>query len=134
KSMEEFMNIIRQLCKYSVTKNIYNHTGWIKVENKWSYLHSNGCIGEADVQVELDNNLDNYYLPDSTENLKEACKLSLQLCDTLENDKGIILQSLVYLSPLVGIINQVSKPPEMVVWLWGKTGSRKTSLARVYLS
>ena len=134
KSMDEFMKIIRQLCKYSVTKNIYNHTGWIRKEDKWAYLHANGCIGDVDIQVELNNNLDNYYLPDSTENLKEACKLSMKLCDTLENDKGIILQSLVYLSPLVDIISQVSKPPEMVVWLWGKTGSRKTSLARAYLS
>lgn len=132
--MEEFMKIIRELCKYSGTTHIYSHTGWIKLERKWSYLHANGCIGDADIQVEIDNNLDNYYFPNSTENLQEACKLSLQLCEILENNKGIILQSLVYLSPLVDIISQVSKPPEMVTWLWGRTGSGKTSLARVYLS
>ena len=134
KNMEEFMKIIRQLCKYSDTRNIYNHTGWIIDDNKWSYIHANGCIGDAKVEVELEESINNYCLPDSTENLEEACRLSLQLCDALKDDKGIILQSLVYLSPLVDIINQVSKPPEMVVWLWGKTGSRKTSLARAYLS
>ena len=134
KRINDFIGIIRKLCKNSNIKNICNHTGWIKEDNKWSYIHANGCIGDAKVEVNLDESIDNYYLPDNTKNLKEACELSMKLCDILENDKGIILQSLVYLSPLVDIINQVTKPPEMVVWLWGKTGSRKTSLARAYLS
>lgn len=134
KRIDDFMRIIRQLCINSSIKNICNHTGWIIEDNKWSYIHANGCIGNAKVEVQLEESINNYYLPKKTKNLKEACKLSLQLCDILKNDKGIILQSLVYLSPLVDIINQVSKPPEMVVWLWGKTGSRKTSLARAYLS
>lgn len=134
KRIDDFMSIIRQLCINSSIKNVCNHTGWIIEDNKWSYIHANGCVGDAKVEVELEESITNYYFPEKTKNLEEACKLSLQLCYTLKNDKGIILQSLVYLSPLVDIINQVTKPPEMVVWLWGKTGSRKTSLARAYLS
>ena len=134
KRIDDFMSIIRQLCINSSIKNVCNHTGWIIEDNKWSYIHANGCIGDAKVEVQLEESINNYCLPEKSKNLKEACKLSMKLCDTLKDDKGIILQSLVYLSPLVDIINQVTKPPEMVVWLWGKTGSRKTSLARVYLS
>ena len=134
KRIDDFMSIIRQLCINSSIKNVCNHTGWIIEDNKWSYIHANGCIGDVKVEVQLEESINNYCLPEKSKNLKEACKLSMKLCDTLKDDKGIILQSLVYLSPLVDIINQVTKPPEMVVWLWGKTGSRKTSLARVYLS
>lgn len=134
KNIDDFMSIIRHLCIDASTKTVYNNTGWIIENDKWSYLHANGCIGDANVEVEFEESINNYRLPNKIENLKEACELSLQLSEILEDDKGIILQSLVYLSPLVDIINQVSKPPEMVVWLWGKTGSRKTSIARAYLS
>ncbi len=134
KRIDDFMTMIRHLCLKSSTKNVYNHTGWVQKNNKWCYAHANGCIGDINSDVELDESIDNYYLPDKISNINYACKHSLKLCDVLKDDKGIILQSLVYLSPLVDIINQVGKPPEMLVWLWGKTGSRKTSLARAYLS
>lgn len=134
KRLDDFISIIRHLCLKTSTKNVYNHTGWIYKDNKWCYVHAKGCIGDINVDVELEESIDNYYLPNKIINIHDACKLSLKLCDVLKNDKGIILQSLVYLSPLVDIINQAGKPPEMVVWLWGKTGSRKTSLARAYLS
>ncbi|MCG4734626.1 hypothetical protein L0M92_13555, partial [Casaltella massiliensis] len=42
--------------------------------------------------------------------------------------------ALVYLSPLIEIISRNIKPPENIVWLWGKTGSRKTSVAKIVLS
>ncbi len=134
KRLDDFISIIRYLCLKTSTKNVYNHTGWIQKDNKWCYVHAKGCIGDTNVDVELEESIDNYYLPNKITNIHDVCKLSLKLCDVLKNDKGIILQSLVYLSPLVDIINQVGKPPDMVVWLWGKTGSRKTSLARAYLS
>lgn len=132
--LDDFMGIIRHLCLKTSTKNVYNHIGWIQKDNKWCYVHANGCIGDINIDVELDESIDNYYLPNELTNVHDACNLSLKLCDILKDDKGIILQLLVYLSPLVDIINQSGKPPEMVVWLWGKTGSRKTSLARAYLS
>ena len=134
KRLDDFMTIIRHLCLKSSIKRVYNHTGWVQEDNQWYYVHANGCIGKMDADVELDESIDNYYFPDEITNIYDACKHSLKLCDVLKDDKGIILQSLVYLSPLVDIINQVGKPPEMLVWLWGKTGSRKTSLARAYLS
>lgn len=134
KRIDDFMTIIRHLCLKASTKSVYNHTGWVQKDNQWGYVHANGCIGDIEADVELDESIDNYYLPDKITNIHDACKHSLKLCDLLKDDKGIILQSLVYLSPLVDIINQIGKPPEMLVWLWGKTGSRKTSLARAYLS
>ena len=134
KRLDDFMTIIRHLCSKSSTKRVYNHTGLIQEDNKWYYAHANGCIGGIDADVELDESIDNYYLPDKITNIHDACNHSLKLCNVLKDDKGMILQSLVYLSPLVDIIAQIGKPPEMLVWLWGKTGSRKTSLARAYLS
>ncbi len=134
KRIDDFMSIIRHLCINSSIKHVCNHIGWIQKDNKWCYAHSKGCIGDANVDVELEESIDNYYLPDKTTNLYDSCKYSLKLCDILNYDEGIILQALVYLSPLIDIISQLHKPPEMLVWLWGKTGSRKTSLARAYLS
>lgn len=53
---------------------------------------------------------------------------------SLEDDKGIIFSSLVYLSPLIEIISRKAKPPENIVWTYGKTGSRKTAVSKVVLS
>ncbi|HBG4973250.1 TPA: hypothetical protein KQF34_003066 [Clostridioides difficile] len=134
KLINDFLKIIQKSCRYCETKSVYNHTGWIKENNEWGYLHAGGCIGELNVDINLDDSINNYKLPEKIDDLNIACNMSLKLVDMIKEDKGIILQSLVYLSPLVGIINQKIKPPENVIWLWGKTGSRKTSVAKAYLS
>ena len=79
KRLDDFMTIIRHLCSKSSTKRVYNHTGLIQEDNKWYYAHANGCIGGIDADVELDESIDNYYLPDKITNLHDACNHSLKL-------------------------------------------------------
>ena len=134
KYINNYIELLQHLCMHIETKHIYNHTGWIYHDNKWGYLHGGGVIGNLDVQVELDESIDNYILPDKITDINKACKMSLKLVDMLESDKGIIFLALVYLSPLIEIISRNIKPPENIVWLWGKTGSRKTSVAKIVLS
>lgn len=134
KYINDFIELIQHLCINIKTKYIYDHTGWIYQDNKWVYLHGGGVIGASDVQVELDESIDNYILPDKISDINKACEMSLKLVDLIEDDKGIIFSSLVYLSPLIEIISRKVKPPENIVWAWGKTGSRKTSVSKVVLS
>ncbi|MCG3596831.1 hypothetical protein L9Z07_00655 [Clostridioides difficile] len=134
KYINDFIELIQHLCMNIKTKYIYDHTGWIYQDNKWIYLHGGGVIGGSDVQVELDESIDNYILPDKISDINKACEMSLKLVDLIEDDKGIIFSSLVYLSPLIEIISRKIKPPENIVWTYGKTGSRKTAVSKVVLS
>ena len=116
KYINDFIELIQHLCMNIKTKYIYDHTGWIYQDNKWIYLHGGGVIGGSDVQVELDESIDNYILPDKISDINKACEMSLKLVDLIEDDKGIIFSSLVYLSPLIEIISRKIKPPENIVW------------------
>lgn len=134
KCIDDFMKLIQLLSIKVETKLIYNHTGWIKQNNKWGYLHGAGCIGNIDAEVYLDESINNYILPDKITDLDKACKQSLKLIDILSDNMGIIPLSVVYLAPVIDLVSTKIKPPEFVLWIWGKTGSRKTSLSKAFLS
>lgn len=134
KCMDDFIRLIQLLCINVKTKFLYNHTGFINQNNKWGYLHGGGCIGDLDVEVELDKSIDNYVLPNKVTDLYVACEQSLKLINILDEYKGIIPLSIVYLSPIIELISKKIKPPEFVLWIWGKTGSRKTAISKVFLS
>lgn len=134
KCMDDFIRLIQLLCINVETKFLYNHTGFINQNNKWGYLHGGGCIGDLDVEVELDKSIDNYVLPNKVTDLYVACEQSLKLINILDEYKGIIPLSIVYLSPIIELISKKIKPPEFVLWIWGKTGSRKTAISKVFLS
>lgn len=134
KYINDFIELIQHLCMEIKTRYIYDHTGWIYQDNKWGYLHGGGVIGNINAKVELDESIDNYVLPDKITDINKACEMSLKLVDLIEDDKGIIFSSLVYLSPLIEIISRRIKPPENILWVWGRTGSRKTSVSKVVLN
>lgn len=81
KYINDFIELIQHLCINIKTKYIYDHTGWIYQDNKWIYLHGGGVIGGSDVQVELDESIDNYILPDKISDINKACEMSLKLVD-----------------------------------------------------
>uniref|UniRef100_UPI001BC88BCC hypothetical protein n=1 Tax=Acinetobacter baumannii TaxID=470 RepID=UPI001BC88BCC len=90
-------------------------------------------IGESDKEVDIGDHLSNYFLPSEIVDIDRACKASLNLLEVADYEVTVPLLALVYLSPLLQAIKDVGKMPEFVVWLFGTTCSRKTSLARVFL-
>ena len=134
KMKSQFMYLIEVLVINGVTKRLSSHIGWVKDNGKYVYLHTRGVIGKSDQEVDIGDHLNNYFLPNEIVDIKKACKASLKLLEVADYEVTIPLLALVYLSPLLQAIKDVGKMPEFVVWLFGTTGSRKTSLARVFLS
>lgn len=130
----QFMNLIEILVRNGITKKLSDQIGWVKENGKYVYLHTGGVVGISEREVDIGGHLSNYFLPNEIVNIQKSCKASLNLLDLADYEVTVPLLALVYLSPLLQAIEDVGKIPEFVVWLFGTTGSRKTSLARVFLS
>lgn len=115
-------------------ERIFAHLGWVKLDGGWKYLHAGGAVGASNVKVELDPRLRNYALPASSGDATEAMKASLKLLDIAPKRATLALWGLVFLSPLCEWLRQVHLEPKFLVWLHGYTGSRKTTISKLFLS
>jgi hypothetical protein len=109
-------------------RKIYEHTGWRRKDDGWIYLHAGGAIGCQDVEVHLDAPLDRYRLPEAKD-IKEAVKCSLNLLEIAPHTVTVPLLSAVALAPLCEVLR-----PDFALWLFGATGSMKTTLATLFIS
>ncbi|KAA9005910.1 bifunctional DNA primase/polymerase [Paenibacillus spiritus] len=114
-------------------KQVFAHLGWIKIDSKWKYLHAGGAIGHSGIEVELEPRLTNYLLPETPFNPQQAMIASIKLLDIAPRSVTLVLWSLIFLTPLCEILRQVNLEPKFLVWLHGYTGSRKTSIAKLFL-
>ncbi|SET51582.1 protein of unknown function [Natronincola peptidivorans] len=113
---------------------IFTHIGWRQeMNNKYTYLHSEGGVGETDVTVELEEFLKRYKFPNKIPSTKKAAQESLSLLKLATEEVTIPLLALVYLAPLVEVFKRAGIEPNFVMWLHGNTGTRKTTLAMLYL-
>jgi len=108
------------------TEIVYTHTGWRKKGNAWIYLTASGAIGDENVKVKLPKELERYALPLAPVNEKEAITTSLEFIDIGKKSITIPLLSLVYLSSLTSLIKPM---PNFVPYLYGPTGTFKTTIA-----
>ncbi|WP_027400087.1 bifunctional DNA primase/polymerase [Anaerovorax odorimutans] len=114
---------------------IYTHMGWRKLENnKWIFLHSHGCIGADNIKVELEKSLERYSLPEKIENLYTAVKASKELLDIAPKEITVPLLAHCYLSPLTEAFKRAGIEPNFLIWLYGGTGTRKTTTALLFLN
>ncbi|MGY5484135.1 hypothetical protein [Paenibacillus sp. ALE2] len=117
-----------------VNERIFAHLGWVTIDGKWTYLHANGALGVPHVKVEMDTRLKNYVLPKTSSDPVKAMKTSLKLLNLAPTRVTLVLWSLTFLTPLCEVLRKVNLEPKFLVWLHGYTGSRKTTLAKLFLS
>jgi hypothetical protein len=123
---------IELLSEGAPTRRLYAHTGWRALPGgERVYLHAGGAIGVEGVEVELEPGLERYSLPapGTQEELTEAVRWSLALLDLGPERITAPLLGAAYLAPLSEIV-----VPDFVLWLWGPTGSFKSTLAALALS
>ena len=109
---------------------IYTHTGWRDIGGRRVYLTNAGALGSADgVTVELDRDLARYRLPAQPDNIAEAMRASLRFLDIAPLEITAPLWAAAFLAPLAEVIY-----PDFVLWLYGKTGTLKSTLAALALS
>ncbi len=109
-------------------RTVFAHTGWRKVNGVWRYLHGGGAIGEGDpVEVDLGENLNNYCLPGPGG--IEAAQASLKFLGIAPWEITAPLIACVYLAPLADLLKI-----DFSLWLYGPTGSMKSTIAALALS
>lgn len=124
---------IFELGRKTAVETIYTHSGWRKIGDKWAYLHSGGAIGAEDVRVELQDTIRNCCLPNPPRNPKKAIRACLKLRFVAPSRVMLPLLATAFLALLCEAARQRGIEPEFILWLSGRTGSRKTTLALLIL-
>ena len=122
---------VQYLSPKSFERRIYVHTGWRQVNGVWVYLNSSGALGaNFPVAVTLEKALERYVLPSQVDKTaaRESILRSLKLLSLAPKRVTIPILASVYLAPLTSFLN-----PDFMIWLFGKTGSLKSSILSVFL-
>ncbi len=132
-SNKEIMrHAIQCTAKNTVERLTFGHLGFRKLNNRWIYIHANGAIGANNISVELNKRLENYYLS----NHYPANDSFKALIDEMfiPHSISIPLLCITFLSPLNEFLKQAGIEPKSVLYLLGKTGSKKSTIAALFLS
>ncbi len=109
-------------------RTVFAHTGWRKINGVWRYLHGGGAIGPGDpVEVDLGENLGLYRL--SEPGGIEAAQASLRFLNIGPWKVTVPLIACVYLAPFADLCEI-----DFSLWLYGRTGKLKSTLAALALS
>ena len=118
----------------------YNHTGWRKIGGKWCYLYHGGAVGADGITVDMGDALKTYRLdgggaPGFDEiPYAEAAKQSIRLQEVMKEEIGIALLGTIYLAPLREWMNQTDVVPAFALFLYGESGTHKTTAAALAMS
>lgn len=124
---------IQLLSQGAPIRYVYTHTGWRKLaDGGFVYLHAGLGAGSANnVEVELEGELARYAfpeLPDDEACVREALRASMALVKLAPARVTAPLLGAAYLAPLTALAN-----PDFVLWVWGGTGSYKSTLSALFL-
>lgn len=127
---ESIRYAIQSTAPQAERRSIYAVTGWKKIGGEWLYL----MPGDDTASVILPGKLKRY-------EMKSGCTpadISTAFCllDMPVAPKEIIypLIAFTFLSPLNEFLHRASCEPKFVLFLLGKTGTRKSTLAALFLS
>lgn len=128
--------VIQLMAREISTSTIYSHLGWREIKGSWVYLHAGGAIGPSseNVEVEISERLRQYSLPTETGDIKESLKASLNLLELGPKKIMYPLLALVYLAPLCDPLRQAGIEPSLLSYIWGVSGSKKSTLIALLLS
>jgi len=131
---DQCRDAIQNMAKDTRQLTIYTHLGWQRlVDKRWVYLHAEGCVGSDDITVEVETGLEKYVLPPKVNDLKKAVVASKELLEIAPKEVTIPLLAHCYLAPLNDAFKRAGIEPNFLVWLYGGTGTRKTSIALLFL-
>lgn len=122
-SSKDHLRVALQVLSEPKTRYEYAHLGWRTLDGRPVYLSASGAVGLDGVQVRLPRDLENYRLPLEPVNVREAMAASLRFLETGDHQVTVPLWSAVYLAPLASVL-----PPSFTLWLFGTTGSLKSTV------
>lgn len=119
---------IQRLSPEAKLRHVFTHTGWRKIGNAWVYL-SGSTTGTDEYEVDLGSELARYKLPTVIDDQIASVRLSLELLNVAPLRITAPLFAACYRAPLVSAF-----PQDLSLWLEGRTGSMKSTLAALFLS
>jgi len=115
------------------TTRVYTHTGWRVVDGERVFLTASGGLGaKSAVQVDLDDQLKRYALPreaPSAEEIRAGMTASLRFLVVGLWEVTAPLWAGMWLAPLAEVLE-----PAFVTWVYGPTGTLKSTLAALALN
>ena len=111
-------------------ETVFCHLGWRRLGDEWIYLHAGGAIGAEDVLVDLSfeaQGLRRYVLTKGDP--VEGMRASLRLLEIAPPEMVLPLWAAVWRAPTACLVY-----PSFVLWLYGPTGSFKSTIAALLLS
>ena len=93
---------VQRLSTGTITRTVRTHTGLVKINGVWRYLHGGGTIGAAtDVDVELPSQLSAFDIPEATPSeIAAGIRSSLELFDLAADHIMVPLICSVFRAPL----------------------------------
>ena len=132
RNVKEYVrHAIQQTAENAVKIQTYHVTGWKLIDNHWEYLLPND--GKHDVS--LRGKLSRYERADNWK-ISDLANVFLMVNTMPFAPAKITLPLLAYtfLTPLNEFLHQANCEPKFVLCLLGKTGTRKSTLAALFLS
>ena len=111
-------------------KTVYAVTGWKNINGKWMYL----MPGDEEITVNLPDNMSGYVMERKCDPLDIQTAASLLWQSVAPEEIMLPLLSFTFLSPLNHFLKAAGCESKFVLFLVGKTGSRKSTLAALMLS
>ena len=118
-------------------REVFTHTGWRVIDGTACYLYSGGAIGKDGVEVDLrkGGNLADYYsFTQARHDPQEAARASKALLDAFPARISYSLLAAMYLAPLRDPLERAGFPPSFLLFLYGGTGTGKTTTAALFLT
>ena len=127
---EHIVKAVRETVFHAERKQEFVVTGWRKINGKYEFL----MPGDSDLAVNLPTKLGGYFLSDRCTDDDVKTLASLLECKLVSPDILYPLVAYIFLSPLIEFLRHAGCVPKFVLFLVGKTGSRKSTLAALMLS
>ena len=126
---EHLRYAIQQTAEHAEQQFIFQQTGWKKIGNTWCYL----LPGDNKFNVSLKGKLESYcgeqhFSKSDLETVYSMIKTPPALKEII-----LVLLAFTFLTPLIEFLRQAQCIPKFVLNIIGRTGTRKSTLAALFL-
>lgn len=110
-------------------RHIYAHTGWREIDGVPVFLTAAGALGAENVEVEVEEDLKHYCLPQPTEDPTESLRASYDFLKIGSPNVLLPLWAMMYLAPLSEVLE-----PAFTLFMVGHSGSFKSTISALALN
>ena len=126
---EHLRYAIQQTAEYAEQQFIYQQTGWKKINGEWYFL----LPGDSKFNVNLIGKLESYCGEQNYSRLDLETVYSMMKTPPAPKEVILVLLAFTFLTPLIEFLRQAQCMPKFVLNIIGSTGTRKSTMAALFL-